>query len=164
MLIRYLWAPRNSSFLPGQVDSRFRWFLDDYRWRYSHSDWTRFTRHHNPVHRCNSYFCSNHFAPRWGIQGRERQCCHLSRTKPKTNRQTTIKYIIMEKSEKGFVPTLLLCFFLGGLGVHRFYAGKVGTGILMLLTLGGLGIWAIIDFVMIACGSFKDGQGLPIKN
>jgi TM2 domain-containing membrane protein YozV len=70
----------------------------------------------------------------------------------------------MEKSEKGFVPTLLLCFFLGGLGVHRFYVGKVGTGILMLLTLGGLGVWALIDFVMIACGSFKDGQGLPIKN
>lgn len=70
----------------------------------------------------------------------------------------------MEKSEKGFVPTLLLCFFLGEFGVHRFYAGKIGTGILMLLTLGGLGIWTIVDFVIIACGSFKDGQGLPIKN
>jgi TM2 domain-containing membrane protein YozV len=70
----------------------------------------------------------------------------------------------IEKSEKGFVPTLLLCFFLGGFGVHRFYTGKVGTGILMLLTFGGLGIWAIIDFVIIACGSFKDGKGLPIKN
>jgi len=70
----------------------------------------------------------------------------------------------MEKSEKGFVLTLLLCFFLGGLGVHRFYAGKIGTGILMLLTLGGLGIWALIDFIMIACGSFKDAQRLPIKN
>jgi len=70
----------------------------------------------------------------------------------------------MEKSEKGFVPTLLLCFFLGTLGVHRFYAGKIGTGILMLITFGGFGIWTIIDFVMIACGAFKDGQGLPIKN
>lgn len=70
----------------------------------------------------------------------------------------------MGKSEKAFVPILLLCFFLGALGVHRFYAGKVGTGILMLLTFGGLGIWALIDFVIIACGSFKDGQGLPIKN
>jgi len=59
---------------------------------------------------------------------------------------------------------LLLCFFLGGLGVHRFYAGKVGTGILMLLTLGGLGIWTVIDFVIIACGSFKDAKGLAIKN
>ena len=66
-------------------------------------------------------------------------------------------------SEKGFVPTLLLCFFLGGLGIHRFYTGKIGTGILMILTLGGLGIWALVDFVMIAVGAFKDKQGLPVK-
>ena len=70
----------------------------------------------------------------------------------------------MEKSEKAFVTTVLLCFFLGLLGVHRFYVGKVGTGILQLLTFGGLGIWALIDFVMIVCGSFKDGQGLAIKS
>ena len=66
-------------------------------------------------------------------------------------------------SEKGFVPTLLLCYFLGVLGVHRFYAGKIGTGILMILTLGGFGFWIIVDMVMIAVGSFKDGQGLLIK-
>lgn len=66
-------------------------------------------------------------------------------------------------SEKGFVPTVLLCFFLGAFGIHRFYVGKIGTGILMLLTLGGLGIWALIDFIMIVCGSFKDKQELPIK-
>ena len=70
----------------------------------------------------------------------------------------------MEKSEKVFVTTLLLCILLGGFGVHRFYVGKVGTGILMLITFGGLGIWQLIDLIIIACGSFKDGQGLPIKN
>lgn len=69
-----------------------------------------------------------------------------------------------EISEKGFVPTLLLCFFLGIFGVHRFYVGKIGTGILMVFTLGGLGIWSLIDFVMIACGNFKDKQGLLIKS
>ena len=68
------------------------------------------------------------------------------------------------KSEKGYVPMILLCFFLGGLGVHRFYAGKIGTGILMLLTLGGLGIWTLIDFVIIVLGNFKDADGLAIKN
>ena len=70
----------------------------------------------------------------------------------------------MEKSEKGFVPTILLCFFLGPFGVHRFYVGKIGTGILHLITLGALGIWTLVDFIMIVTGNFKDKQGLPIKS
>ena len=69
-----------------------------------------------------------------------------------------------QKSEKGFVPMILLCFFFGGLGVHRFYVGKVGSGILMLLTLGGIGLWTIIDFIIIVTGNFKDNDGLKIKN
>ncbi len=70
----------------------------------------------------------------------------------------------MEKSEKGFVPAILLCFFLGALGIHRFYVGKIGTGILQLFTLGGLGIWALVDFIMIVTGNFKDKQGMVIKS
>jgi TM2 domain-containing membrane protein YozV len=66
-------------------------------------------------------------------------------------------------SDKGFVPTILLCFFLGTFGIHRFYVGKVGTGILMLLTLGGLGIWTLIDFIIIVTGGFKDSAGRYIK-
>ena len=66
-------------------------------------------------------------------------------------------------SEKNFVATLLLAILLGGLGVHRFYVGKIGTGIVMLLTFGGLGIWTLIDIIMIAVGSFKDSSGLTIK-
>ena len=65
-------------------------------------------------------------------------------------------------SDKAFLPTILFCFFLGGLGMHRFFVGKTGTGILMLLTLGGLGIWLIIDLIMIATGSFKDIEGRAI--
>ena len=66
-------------------------------------------------------------------------------------------------SPKSRTATLLLCFFFGILGVHRFYVGKVGTGIIQLLTLGGLGIWALIDFIMIICGSFKDKSGKIIS-
>ena len=71
--------------------------------------------------------------------------------------------IEVKKSKKGFVPTLLLAILLGGLGVHRFFVGKIGTGILQLLTLGGLGIWALIDIIMIVVGSFTDKEGLPVK-
>lgn len=66
-------------------------------------------------------------------------------------------------SEKTFVATLLLCVLLGPLGIHRFYVGKTGTGILMLLTFGGFGIWAFIDLIIIAVGNFKDSDGLLIK-
>ncbi|MAY84176.1 MAG: hypothetical protein CMP59_08590 [Flavobacteriales bacterium] len=67
------------------------------------------------------------------------------------------------KSNVDFVPLILLCYFLGTFGVHRFYAGKIGTGILMLLTLGAFGIWTIIDFIMIATGNFKDSKGIYVK-
>ena len=62
-----------------------------------------------------------------------------------------------------WLVTLLLCFFLGGLGIHRFYTGHTGIGIAQLLTLGGCGIWALIDFIMIIVGNFKDAQGRPLK-
>lgn len=68
------------------------------------------------------------------------------------------------KSEKDWIATLLLSLFFGGLGVHRFYAGKVGTGLLMLFTLGGLGIWALIDLIMVIVGKFTDGEGNLITN
>ena len=67
------------------------------------------------------------------------------------------------RSEKSFVATLILCLLLGGLGVHRFFVGKIGTGIVMLLTLGGLGIWTLIDIIVIAVQKFKDSKGLLIK-
>jgi len=58
-----------------------------------------------------------------------------------------------------WLTTLLLCFFLGVLGVHSFYTKKTSIGIAQLLTLGGCGIWTTIDLIMIIVGSFKDGDG-----
>ena len=65
-------------------------------------------------------------------------------------------------SDKSRLVALLLCWFLGVFGVHRFYVGKTGTGIVQLLTLGGLFVWALIDFVMIIVGSFTDADGAVV--
>jgi hypothetical protein len=64
-----------------------------------------------------------------------------------------------ELSERDWFTALLLCVFLGVLGAHRFYVRKIKTGMLMLLTLGGLGIWALIDVITICTGKFKDTSG-----
>ena len=66
-------------------------------------------------------------------------------------------------SPKLLLPAVLLCFFLGTLGIHRFYVGKIGTGIAMILTLGGLGVWVLVDFIMLLVGAFKDKEGLTLK-
>lgn len=68
------------------------------------------------------------------------------------------------KSDKDWLVTLLLCWFLGAVGGHRFYVGKIGTGILQLLTLGGCGIWVIIDLILVITGKFADAQGNVISN
>lgn len=68
------------------------------------------------------------------------------------------------KSGKDWLVTLLLCIFVGSIGVHRFYAGKIGTGILQLITCGGCGIWTLIDLIMIVTGKFTDGEGNAITN
>ena len=66
-------------------------------------------------------------------------------------------------SEKSRLATSLLAWFLGVFGVHRFYLGKIGTGLLMLFTLGGFGIWTLIDFIVAVSGGMKDKNGMLIK-
>ena len=67
-----------------------------------------------------------------------------------------------QRSDKSRGVAAVLCFFFGTLGIHRFYVGKIGTGLLWLFTLGFFGIGDIIDFLMIICGSFKDSEGRKI--
>ena len=67
-------------------------------------------------------------------------------------------------SSKDWLVTLLLCFFVGCFGIHRFYVGKTGTGIIMLLTAGGCGIWTLIDFIVICLGNFTVAEGKFIKS
>lgn len=65
----------------------------------------------------------------------------------------------MSTSSKSRLAATLLCLFLGELGIHRFYVGKIGTGILWLFTAGLFGIGLIVDFILIVCGQFKDANG-----
>lgn len=64
---------------------------------------------------------------------------------------------------KSKIVTLLLCLFLGGLGVHRFYVGKMGTGLIWLFTGGFFFIGWIVDFIVILIGGFRDKAGMPLK-
>jgi TM2 domain-containing membrane protein YozV len=73
-----------------------------------------------------------------------------------------VKASAVSATDKRILPAFLMCFFLGWFGIHRFYVGKIGSGIAQLLTFGGLGFWALIDLIILACGSFTDGDGNKI--
>jgi TM2 domain-containing membrane protein YozV len=88
---------------------------------------------------------------------------HFNSNENKPIVENNVSHIEKNISQKDWIAVLLFCIFLGTLGVHRFYAGKIGTGILMLLTLGGLGIWWIIDLIMIITSQFTDKSGQKIS-
>ena len=67
-------------------------------------------------------------------------------------------------SEKSRLITLLLCIFLGYFGIHRFYVGKVGTGIIWLITGGIFGFGVLFDLIMILLGKFTDAEGNAVEN
>src|SRR5919202_1337132 len=67
-------------------------------------------------------------------------------------------------SEKSRSVALALAAILGPFGGHRFYVGKTGTGVLMLCTLGGAGLWYIYDLIVVAGGSFRDSDGRLVSN
>ncbi|HEX2272633.1 MAG TPA: NINE protein [Acidimicrobiales bacterium] len=66
-------------------------------------------------------------------------------------------------SDREFLSALLLSIFLGWLGIDRFYLGWTGLGVLKLLTFGGLGIWWLVDVILVATGNLRDRDGLPLR-
>jgi TM2 domain-containing membrane protein YozV len=67
-------------------------------------------------------------------------------------------------SSKSRLIATILCWIVGIFGVHRFYVGKIGTGVVMLLTIGGFGIWTLIDFITVVTGNFTDADGKKLTN
>jgi hypothetical protein len=70
--------------------------------------------------------------------------------------------VISTPSDKSRGVALALAVLLGPFGAHRFYVGKTGTAALMLVTLGGLGIWYLYDIILVAAGAFRDAEGRPV--
>ncbi len=68
------------------------------------------------------------------------------------------------RNEHEWLVAMLLCWFLGGFGAHRFYTGHIGTGIVQLITLGGCGLWAFIDWVCMCFNAFRDIDNRPLNN
>jgi len=69
----------------------------------------------------------------------------------------------MSAERKNFLTALLLSLFVGSLGIDRFYLGYIGLGILKLITLGGCGLWWLIDLILIASKNLKDANGNPLE-
>ena len=70
----------------------------------------------------------------------------------------------VDRSSRDWLTTLLLSILVGYLGIHRFYAGKIGTAILQLITGGGCGFWQLYDIIIIDTGKFTDDEGKVIKD
>jgi hypothetical protein len=79
--------------------------------------------------------------------------------------ETTGRYPIdsLETSDKSRGVALALAAILGPFGGHRFYVGKTGTGVLMALTVGGVGLWYLYDLILVASGSFRDAEGRLVR-
>lgn len=69
-----------------------------------------------------------------------------------------------DQSQRSYVVTLFLAYFLGIFGIHRFYTGYVLIGLVQLLTCGCFGLWTVIDIISLTLNKYKDAQGKELSN
>ena len=126
----------------------------------------------NVCPRCGRTYFSNacpncgYSALRAGSSGPVQQVQPIRPASPVPPASTFIRSAPTESaaSPKSRVVVLILLLLVGWLGVHRFYVGKIGTGILYLLTFGFVGIGLLVDLILILIGTFRDKQGLEVRN
>ncbi len=90
--------------------------------------------------------------------------CIIFTSTKRHDTQNIVRRTQLYSSSKSRFAALLLCLIFGVFGFHRFYVGKIGSGLLFLITMGGFGIGWFIDLIRIACGVFRDSQGNYLKN
>lgn len=93
------------------------------------------------------------------------RCCQACGTESAPNAKICVKCgtVLIGSSDKDWTTALLLSIFTGFLGIDRFYLGYTGLGILKLVTLGGCGIWKLVDIILIAMNKLPDAQGRPLR-
>lgn len=102
-------------------------------------------------------------APAQPVQQPQQPTIVINNTNTNTNKNVSPRGVDVMTSPKSRWLALALCFFLGEFGVHRFYVGKIGTGILYLFTFGLFGFGWLIDFFSILFGSFRDKYGFWLR-
>lgn len=104
--------------------------------------------------------------PKCDVEDNGNKAISKTRTENNANSELFENVVNVALGPKGeghdWFITLLLCFFVGFLGVHRFYTGNTMIGVGQLLTFGGCGLWTMIDFFLIITNTYKDGKGIPL--
>ena len=115
--------------------------------------------------------CSQTYDVDASMNGQTAQCSNCGNdftvkpvfiTRSPSTQPPTQSWANANQNGKDWLTTLLLCLFLGYLGIHRFYTGSVAIGVVQLFTFGGCGIWTLIDFIMILTNAYKDSDGNPL--
>ena len=99
---------------------------------------------------------------KWADQKFGNSAADMEKIRQQKRKQAKKQKMSTITSPKLRLTTFLLAYFLGILGIHRFYVGKIRTGVLWMFTLGFLGIGSTIDAIYALCGEFKDAEGRSI--